>query len=283
MGLTVIKASGEHEAFEEGKLRQSLHKAGATPDLVSGILKEVAGQFDGVVSTRKIYRLAFNLLKAHSRQLAGKYHLKRAIMELGPSGYPFERYVGEILKAQGYETQVGVIVQGKCVMHEVDVIAERDDHHFMIECKFHNHPGTKSDVKVPLYIRSRFEDVRKQWIHMPGHKAKFHQGWVVTNTKFTKDAVDYGKCSGMRLIGWDYPTNGSLNERINLSGLHPLTCLTSLTKKEKARLLKESIVLCKEICERPEVLSVLDLTAKRTKEILQEAYGICMELNSKDQ
>lgn len=279
MGLTVLKASGEHVNFEEDKLRQSLHKAGATPELVTQILKEVTAQFDGVLTTRKIYRLAFNLLKTHSRKLAGKYHLKRAIMELGPSGYPFERYVGEILKAQGYQTQVGAIVKGKCVRHEVDVIAEKDDHHFMIECKFHNHPGTKSDVKVPLYIRSRFEDVRNQWIHMPGHKAKFHQGWVVTNTKFTKDAVDYGKCSGMRLIGWDYPANGSLNERINFSGLHPLTCITGLKKAEKKILLKEGVVLCKELCEQPELLNLLDISERRGKAVLDEAHGICMENN----
>jgi len=279
MGLIIKKASGEKVPFEPEKLRNSLHKAGATTDLIDNIVQKLERQFKKEVSTKKIYRLAFSILKAHSSELAGKYNLKRAIMELGPSGYPFERYIGEILKAQGYQTQVGVMVQGKCVMHEVDVIAEKDDHHFMIECKFHNRPGTKSDVKVPLYIRSRFDDVRTQWIHLPGHKAKFHQGWVVTNTKFTLDAIDYGKCSGMSLMGWDYPAHGSLNERINLSGLHPLTCLTSLTRKEKTLLLNESIVLCREICERPEVLSVLDLTAKRTDNILEEARGICMEVN----
>tara|TARA_R110001599_G_scaffold19503_2_gene74633 strand:+ start:27394 stop:28233 length:840 start_codon:yes stop_codon:yes gene_type:complete len=279
MGLIIKKASGEKAPFEPEKLRNSLHKAGATRDLIDDIVQKVESQFKEEVSTTKIYRLAFSLLKAHSSELAGKYHLKRAIMELGPSGYPFERYIAKILKAQGYQTQVGVMVQGKCVMHEVDVIAEKDDHHFMIECKFHNRPGTKSDVKVPLYIRSRFEDVRTQWIDLPGHKAKFHQGWVVTNTKFTRDAIDYGKCSGMSLMGWDYPANGSLNERINLSGLHPLTCLTTLTKKEKSLLLNESIVLCKEICERPEVLSVLGLSTKRTEKVLEEAHGICMEDN----
>lgn len=279
MGLIIQKASGERVEFEPNKLRYSLHKAGATPDLVDEIVRKVEKRFTEEVSTKKIYRMAFSLLKAHSSQLAGKYHLKRAIMELGPTGYPFERYIGEILKAQGYKTQVGVVVQGKCVTHEVDVIAEKEDHHFMIECKFHNQPGTKSDVKVALYIRSRFEDVRNQWIHMPGHKAKFHQGWVVTNTKFTQDAIDYGKCSGMSLLGWDYPANGSLNERINLSGLHPLTCITSLTKKEKSLLLDQSIVLCREICERPEVLSVLELSINRTEKILEEAQGICMEDN----
>jgi hypothetical protein len=84
-------------------------------------------------------------------------------MELGPSGFPFEKYVAEILKYQGYRVEVGVIVEGFCVKHEVDIIAEKEAKHFMIECKFHNQPGTFCDVKIPLYINSRFLDIEKMW------------------------------------------------------------------------------------------------------------------------
>jgi len=100
----------------------------------------------------------------------------------------------------------------------------------MVECKFHNRQGYKCDVKIPLYIKSRFEDVKKEWEKRKDHESKFHEGWVVTNTRFTEDAIQYGKCSGLKLIGWDYPQQGSIRDRINLSGLHPVTCLTSLTK-----------------------------------------------------
>src|SRR5690606_6702976 len=149
------------------------------------------------------------------------------------SGYPFEKYVGEILKHEGYKTRVGQIVQGHCVQHEVDVIASKDDQHFMVECKFHSDQVRKCDVKIPLYIHSRFLDVEKAWEQRPGHGHKFHQGWVMTNPRFTTDATQYGTCAGLNLVSWDFPKKGSLRERIDGSGLHPITCLTTLTKKEK--------------------------------------------------
>ena len=278
--MLIKKASGAIESFQAGKLKASLLKAGATTELAEHIVNQVEETFKDVVETKRIYRMAFGLLKKHSNQLAGRYHLKRAIMDLGPSGYPFEKYVAALLNAQGYQTQVGIMIRGKCITHEVDVVAEKTDQHFMVECKFHNHPGTKSDVKVPLYIRSRFEDVRHSWVQLPGHKAKFHQGWVVTNTRFTQDAIDYGKCSGLKLIGWDYPANGSLNERINLAGLHPLTCITGLSKAEKKTLLKAGVVLCRELCEQPELLYPLDMSPRKIKAVLKEAHGICIEHNT---
>ena len=35
------------------------------------------------------------------------------------------------------------------------------------------------------------------------------------------------------MLGWDYPVKGSLKNLIDALGLYPITCLTSLTKKEK--------------------------------------------------
>ena len=46
-------------------------------------------------------------------------------MDLGPTGYPFEDYVAEILKTEGYQTQVRQVLEGNCVSHEIDVIAQK--------------------------------------------------------------------------------------------------------------------------------------------------------------
>ena len=82
-------------------------------------------------------------------------------MQLGPSGHPFEEYIGDILTAKGYDTKVSQILRGACITHEVDVIARTDSRHIMIECKFHNAPGTKSDVQTALYTHARFMDIRR--------------------------------------------------------------------------------------------------------------------------
>ncbi len=276
--ILITKASGMVVPFSEEKLRASLQRAGASEYTIDNILNEVRSELYEGISTKKIYRIAFNLLRQTSGILAARYNLKRGIMELGPSGYPFEKYVGEILKYQGYAIMVGQIVKGKCVNHEIDVIAEKDHHHFMIECKYHNQPGTVCDVKIPLYIQARFKDVEASWVMLPGHSTKFHQGWVVTNTRFTSDAIQYGTCAGLNLLGWDFPKQGSLKDLIDTLGLYPVTCLTTLSKKEKQQLLENNIVLCKEVCEDKNRLSAIGISPSRIDSILKEGNQLCRKL-----
>ena len=68
---------------------------------------------------------------------------------------------------------------------------------YMIEAKFHNALGTRSDVHVSLYTKARFDDVSEKY--------NFDQAWLVTNTKVTKDALDYALCVDMKVISWNYP------------------------------------------------------------------------------
>lgn len=196
-------------------------------------------------------------------------------MELGPSGFPFEKFVGRILEREGFDAKVGVIVQGNCVQHEVDVIAQKDNKHYMIECKYHSNQGRFCNVKIPLYIHSRFLDVEKQWAKQEGHGTKFHQGSLYTNTRFTTDAIQYGKCAGLMLSSWDYPKGDGLRERIDRSGLHPLTSLTTLTKAEKSKLLEEDIVLCSEVADNPSLLEKVGIDKKRHKQILEDSEELC--------
>ncbi len=278
--LFITKASGETAKFSEEKLSTSLERAGASEVQIADIMDEIAPKLYEGISTKKIYRLAFSLLKESSRHLAAKYHLKRAIMELGPSGYPFEKFIGEILRFQGYDVQVGVIVTGQCVQHEIDVIARLDHRQLMIECKYHNQPGTFSDVKIPLYIQARFKDVEAQWLKSPNEGSKSYQGWVVTNTRFSADAIQYGTCAGLKLLGWDYPVKGSLKDQIDTLGLYPVTCLTSLTKTEKQRLLDRKIVLCKELLNNEKLLEQTGVKSSRIAIVLQETHQLCRHLTN---
>ena len=282
-GIIITKASGKKEPFAKSKLYQSLLRAGAPATLANQILKAVELDLREGMSTKNIYKIAYKLLSKAERPIAGRYHLKNGIMELGPSGFPFEKYVSEILAHQGYTVQVGKIVDGKCVKHEVDIIAEKGEQHFMIECKYHNSPGIFCDVKIPLYIHARFKDIESQWMKIPGHGAKFHQGWVVTNTRFTTDAITYSSCAGLKVISLDFPVIGSLREMIEETGLYPLTCLTSLTQQEKKSLLEKKVVLCIEVCQRPQLLSELNIPSKRIEAILKEGNQLCHKLIRHDQ
>lgn len=252
------------------KLRDSLARAGAGEAVIEQIINNTRPLFYNGVSTKKIYRQAFQQLKKYARPLASRYKLKQAIMELGPSGYPFERFVGELLRHQGYQVQTGQLIQGYCVQHEVDVVAEKDNKHLLVECKYHNTPGRISDVKIPLYIHSRFEDIRRRWESTHDCAAQFEQGWIFTNTRFSEDAIKYGRCAGLHLVSWDYPNRGSLKDLIDHSGLYPLTVLGSLSKAEKTKLLTANIVLCCELPESGLVDELLQLSTRRRKALIEE-------------
>jgi hypothetical protein len=277
--IHVTKASGMLAPFEKGKLKHSLLRSGATQEQTDSVVAEITAMLVEGMSTRKIYKTAFRILKKISRPVAARYKLKQAIMELGPSGFPFEQFVGELLKHKGYKTSIGEIVEGHCVSHEIDIIAEKDEHHFMIECKFHNRQGSVCDVKVPLYIQSRFLDVELKWKKLEGHAEKFHQGWIITNTRFSSDAIQYGRCMGMHLVGWDFPKNESIKDWIDSSGLHPVTCLTTLTRNEKQQLLEKKIVLCKTMTLNTNLLQSIGVRPPRTQKVIEESMALCNAQN----
>jgi len=268
----ITKKSGEKVPFDQEKLKRSLERSGAGEKDIQAIIRQVNDRLVDGMSTHKVYQMAYSILRKGSSKVAGKYRLKKAIFELGPTGYPFEKFVGELLKFQGYQVQVGQIVKGHCVEHEVDVIAEKEHQKFMIECKFHQDQGKKSDVKVSLYIHSRFLDIEKQWNKNPQESLRFHQGWIVTNTRFTEDSIRFGKCVGLKLISWDYPAQGSLKQRIDVSGLHPITVLNSLTKKEKQEILNKNIVLCRNL--KTEHLIDIGFRENRIVKIMKEISSL---------
>lgn len=273
--LAVTKASGESVPFSEEKLRESLRRSGADTDQITHVLQELSPLLYEGISTKKIFRYAFRLLKKKSRPTAAKYHLKKAIMDLGPSGYPFEKFIGELLQSQGFAVKIGQIIQGHCVEHEVDIVGQKDGLKIMVECKYHNYPGIVSDVKVPLYIHSRFNDIVNQWRHVDTQPDIQYQGWIVTNTRFSGSAIDYGVCAGLVLLAWDYPMNNGLKDVIDKLGLYPITCLTSLTAPEKKALLEHKIVLCHELLDNTSLLQHHGLSVSRIHTILHEVEHLC--------
>lgn len=276
MNTKIVKASGEKEVFSERKFKRSLKRSGVDDKTIADVTSEIMFSLKEGKTTKEIYKQAFDLLKRYSKSHAARYKLKQAINNFGPSGFPFELFVAELLKQEGYITKTGVIADGHCVKHEIDVIAEKDEDHFMVECKFHNSQNIHCDVKIPLYIQARFDDVATKWKELPEHRNKFHQAWLVTNTRFTTDAIAYGRCMDINLVSWDYPEKLSLRERISSSGLYPITCLISLTAYEKSLILAKRVVLCKQLCKAPDILREIGIrNTERIKDILHEAEDLC--------
>lgn len=266
----VIKANGERTLFNPAQLIASLLRSGASDEMADKVLEAVREELHEGITTKQIYRRAFHILRKNAKGAASKYKLKRAILELGPTGYPFELLVGEIVRAKGLEAEVAVTMKGQCIDHEVDVVARRENELFMVECKFHRNQGRRTGVQVPLYIHSRFLDIYDRWKKGNGKGADLHLGWVVTNTRFTEDATKYGECVGLNMVSWDYPRSGGLRDQITFSGLHPITCLHSITRSEKRSLLEKGAVICKHILEQPEMLATAYIDKRKHTRIMRE-------------
>jgi hypothetical protein len=269
--VLITKATGEKEFFDAKKLNESLVRSGASEVMARHIIEMVEKSLVPEMSTSEIYHKAFSLLHKKERTAAMRYSLAKALADLGPSGFPFEQFLQEMLKAEGYTVERDVIVQGACVEHEVDLIASKDDRRIYVEVKFHNERGIKSDLKVALYVSARFEDIAK----VDKKDGKKEEIWLMTNTKFSHSAVQYALCKGLTVIGWDYPSENSLHERIERSGLHPLTCLPSLTNAQKKVFFENGVVLCKDVIARKDVLDSLGITGEKLNILKEDINALC--------
>lgn len=269
----IKKASGEMVIFDPEKLKTSLFKAGASPELIAQITQQISEKLTEATTTKSIYKQAYQILRQASQKLAGQYKLKTAILEMGPSGYPFEHFVAKLLQHQGYRTKVGTHIDGSCLSHEVDILAQNSDEIIIAECKYHSRAGYKSDVKIPLYVHARFQDMILG--NQMKSKRKKMKCAIISNTRFTSDAETYATCYDIQLISWDYPSKGSLKQRIALSKHYPITCIHSLTKKDKETLMHEGIVSCRQLYNDGALLNRFDQNKK--SRIWSEVQAICQD------
>lgn len=264
--MQVIKANGEEVRFRPQKIVSSVIRAGGTKKQAHEIIDTLKAPRERPLTTDVVLETTLSILERDDPIVAARYDLKRAIRELGPSGYPFERYFAAILRAYGYDTKVGITLKGKRVTQEVDILATKKKT-WMIECKFHNQHGVHSGLKEAMYTYARFLDIQPQ----------ANASWLVTNTKCTPTATAYSQGVGQRITSWRYPKGESLQELIEEKGLYPVTIVRCVHGRTKEKLYQAHILLAKDLLEH----SLEDLHKKTTlsipvlKRILEEVKGLC--------
>lgn len=272
--MKIKKQTGEWVNFDRQKLIRSLQSAGANLDLANAIVSEIEPKIHDGVTSKQIFKLAFQKLRTKSNSNAARYNLKKGIQLLGPAGFYFEKFIARIFELQGYSTKTNLIVEGKCVSHELDVIIQKEMHLAMVECKFHGSQETKTDVKVPMYILSRFNDLKNKDFNFFSSNQQFTKCWIVTNNKFTEDAVKFGTCSALNLLSWNYPENNSLRDIITHYRVFPITCLTTITQAEKEILLLEDILTVYDFLHGGKNKTNLKLSQNRLKKVLNECHQL---------
>lgn len=268
MNPTITKADGTVEDFSPEKLIYSLERTGAGPHTAARIAQTITASIVPGAASREIYRRAFMMLRESERPAAARYALRRALLEFGPSGHPFEDFMAELFKAEGWKVEWRKIIAGKCVSHEVDVYATRGKATMAAELKYHNTASYKTDVKTALYVKARMDDI---WHCDPAAQTcPVDRGMLITNTKFTSQAIAYATCSGLELLGWSYPQTGNLYDHIIENAVYPVSTLTTLKLTEKKLLIGRGIVTAEQMREHREALRDLHIDATRIGEIIIE-------------
>ena len=269
----IIKADGKIEPYDEEKISSSFIKAGASPEIATAATKTINKKVKDNMSTDEIYHRALSHLRVLEPGVALKYSLKRAIMDMGPEGFVFEKYIAKILREYGFITEVGQILNGYCVNHEVDVVAKKENQVCLIECKYHNSPGIKSDIKTALYIHSRFLDIEKAYREKDINNNTRFEAWLVTNTKCTSDAIKYAGCVGLKILAWHYPEVENLEYFIETKKLYPISILSTITERQRDILFNSNIILAKELgsCKMDSLAELISVRQSRASKILNEA------------
>lgn len=273
--LFVTKASNEQELFSKDKFYASLEKAGVPYEYADKVFAAVRDSITPRMSTGELSKKISQYLVRKNIVFAARYALKNAIMELGPAGFLFERYIAAVLEKYGYETAVDQILEGRCTTHEIDILATNENAHFFVEAKYHNERGIKSDTKVVLYTYARMLDIKEKEEKLE-RQAFSHQAWIITNTKFTTKAIEYGKCRNVKMTGWHYPHSEGLESLIERKRLYPVTVLPAVNKLAREKFAENGLFFAGDIAEVSinDLKNIFGLEIRLAGKILNQAKSL---------
>lgn len=244
--ILITNAQGEKEPFSYQKVYTSARRVGATDlkarEIAAAVEKDI---FPGI-KTWEIFGKVKKMLERQSQKAAIRFDLKEAMKKLGPTGYTFEKYAAEVFSRLGYKVKPNQFVSGHCVTYEIDFLAEKGDFIYIAECKYHKEG--KVDLQTALANSARFNDIMDKG----SFGAKAVKSIVVTNTKFTTEAIRYSECKNIDLLGWRYPLEQGLEYMIESRGLYPLTILPSCKGRLAELLNTQGKMLARDVFEAAE-------------------------------
>jgi len=244
----VINLLGEKEPLSLKKVYRSAIRAGATKELALRVMDIIDREAQPGISTTQIYDRIRSFLRQEMPVAAIRFSLKSSLRKLGPTGFPFEKYVTAILAQKGYWVQTSQIVSGYCVNYEIDFLAKKGGTLYIGECKYHNILGPRTDLKVVLANQARFLDLKQcNFFRKKEFAGLTLKSILVTNTKFTDQAVAYSNCVGNFLLGWGYPAKENLQYYIEQDKLYPITILPSLKEFTFNIFAARGIMLAKDL------------------------------------
>lgn len=242
--IYVINLRGEKEPFSFKKVYQSARNCGASKEMAFEIASQIEKEIFPGIKTSQIFDRIFELLLTKSPQSAIKFNLKKAIEDLGPTGFPFEKFIARIFESEGFEVKLNQTIPGFCVDYEIDFTAKKGNVIYIGECKFRQEVGGRVELKHALANYARFLDIQKGK-YLNGNFV--YKSLLVTNAKFTSRVIQYSRCVGVELLGWKFPPHEGLEKLIEKNQLYPITILPSVHPSLAKTLILNKIILVKDV------------------------------------
>src|SRR4030042_7195837 len=226
--IYVTNSLGEKEPFSFKKVYRAARRVGAPRGLAKEIAENIKKEIYPGITTIEIFRRVKRRLNQILPEAAIRFNLKRGMRKLGPTGFPFEKYIGEIFEKNGFKVQINQNIPGICCVYEIDFLAKKEDVFYIGECKYRNLAGGRVNLDIALANYARFIDIKQGKFFTKVFKKVKIKSLLVTNNKFTSEAVKYSRCVGVELLGWNYPKSQGLEYLIEKQKLYPITVLPSL-------------------------------------------------------
>jgi hypothetical protein len=249
--LFVINAKGERELFSGNKVYRSAKRAGASSEVARRIAQIIKAEVYPGIKTSIIFGKIKKLLRSKFPGAALRFNIKEGMRRLGPTGFPFEKYIKNVLETLGYQVKINQFLPGKCLRsYEIDFVAKKGNLIYIGECKYKQHLGETISYHDALSHYARFLDILNSRYFASGKNKGFMvKSMLVTNAKFNKRTQDYCRCVGTELLGWNYPRNRGLEYFVDKEKLYPITILPALKGYLKDVFVKEKIILAKYLLQ----------------------------------
>ncbi|MCW4025015.1 MAG: ATP cone domain-containing protein [Candidatus Bathyarchaeota archaeon] len=245
MTVLVTKANGAKQPFSKLKIIDTCLRMGATPENARQIAERIEKNIYEGISTQQILRMIFRYMRKHKPAIKNIYDLKKGLSLMNPKP-EFEIFVQLLLANNGYQVEPSQILRGKCVEHEVDGIARKDGVTFFVEAKHHFSYHTLTGLDESRIAQAVLEDVNDAF-SLDLSRLRIDHAMIVTNTRYSTHATQYGTCKNILQIGWTSPVHKGLKDMILEAKLYPASCLKSLPETARLKLVDSGIVLIKQL------------------------------------
>jgi hypothetical protein len=274
MDITVTKADGSTQPYDRGRVLKTCMRMGVSREVADVVADKIEQELYNGIKTRKILHMIFSLLNEYRPVISHMVNLRKALSLLNPQP-DFETYVRTLLSEYGYEVFPNQIVQGKCVEHEIDGLLKKEGETYILEVKHHQNYHTRTDMDPVRIIRAVFEDI------IDGYRQGFNdlhidKAMIVSNTKFSEQAVQYAQCRNIVHLGWNTPQNYDMPTMITEKNLYPITYLKELTRDIRKKLLSSDVLLLQDLIDNTprEIAKKTGIKKKTIEHFIEDAHNI---------